>query len=206
MNLSSAQPRARVCALLACGGVAAFVLICGAAQFLRSDLDWIAAPLSYYLVGPFGAAVVAAYLALSTGLIALGFAFRFALVPSARSGAPVLLFVVAGLALALTALSEPAKSYGHPAEWEAVHRLAAMTTFLCVTVAMLLQSFWLRYDPQWRARFPFAFTLAAFAFVALWIYALLHLFPSGISQKTVIALILAWLGWASSRLRRRLRG
>ena len=74
-----------------------------------------------------------------------------------------------------------------------------------VTVAMLLQSFWLRYDPRWRARFALAFTLAALAFVALWIYALFHLFPSGISQKTVIALILAGLGWASWGLWRSLR-
>ena len=181
------------------------MLICGAVQFLRADLDWIAAPLSYYLLGPFGAAVVAAYLALSAGLVAVGFGFRLALAASARSGAPLLLFSAAGAALALTALSEPAKSYGHPMEWEAVHRLAAMTTFLCVTVAMMLQSFWLRYDPQWRGRFTFAFTLATTAFVALWIYALFRFFPSGISQKTVIALILAWLGWASLGLWRSVR-
>jgi len=205
MNTSSMETRARFCAALACGGVAVFVLICGAVQFLRPDLDWIAAPLSYYLVGPFGAAVVAAYLALSVGLVALGIGFRFSLAAAARSGAPVLLFSVAGAALALTALSEPAKSYGHPMEWEAIHRLAAMTTFLFVTLAMLLQSFWLRYDPRWRGRFTFAFTLAALTFVALWIYALFHLFPSGISQKTVIALILVWLGWASWGLWRSLR-
>ncbi|WP_347262174.1 DUF998 domain-containing protein [Rudaea sp.] len=185
--------------------MAAFVSICGAAQFVRGDLDWIAAPLSYYLLGPFGTAVIAAYFALSVGLVALGFGFRFALAAPARSAAPVLLFAVAGVTLAVTALSEPAKAQGHPVEWEMVHRLAAMTTFLCVTVAMMLQSFWLRFDPRWRGRFAFAFTLATLAFVALWIYALAHLFPSGIAQKTVIALILAWLGWASLALLRHTR-
>ena len=44
-------------------GIAAFILVCGAAQFLRTDLDWIAAPLSFYLIGPGGAAVKAAYVA-----------------------------------------------------------------------------------------------------------------------------------------------
>lgn len=202
MNDSRSDARAGFCAWLSCAGVAVFVAICGAAQFLRGDLDWIAAPLSYYLLGPFGAWVIAAYLALSAGLIALGFGFRAALAAPARSGAPVLLFAVAGIALAVTALSEPAKAHGHPAEWEAVHRFAAMTTFLCVTAAMMLQSFWLRFDPRWRNRFLFAFALAAAAFIALWIYALLHIFPSGISQKTVIALILIWLGWASLALSR----
>ncbi|WP_414706825.1 DUF998 domain-containing protein [Rudaea sp.] len=202
MNDSRSRGHARLCALLSCCGVGAFVVICGAVQFLRGDLDWVAAPLSYYLLGPFGAEAIAAYLALSAGLIALGIGFRSALIASARSGALVLLFAVAGVALAVTALSEPAKAHGNVLEWEAVHRFAAMTTFLCVTVAMLLQSFWLRFDPRWRGRFPFAFALAALAFIALWIYALMHLFPSGISQKTVIALILAWLGWASLALLR----
>lgn len=201
MNISRPERHARGCALLAGCSVAVFVLVCGAAQFLRSDLDWIAAPLSYYLSGPFGTAVIAAYLALSAGLIALGLGFRFALAMPARSIVPMLLFVVAGLGLALTALSEPAKLYGDADVWEVVHRLSAMTTFLCVTVAMLLQSFWLRFDPRWRGSFAFAFALAAAAFAALWIYSLVHSLPRGLAQKAVIALILVWLGWASFALR-----
>ncbi len=205
MNAVSSQRRARFYASLSSAGVAVFALVCGAAQFLRSDLDWIAAPLSYYLVGPFGAAVIAAYLALSVALILLGLGFRAALAAPARSGVPASLFAVAGAALALTALSEPAKAHGNALEWEAVHRFAAMTTFLCVTVAMMLQSFWMRFDPGWRGRFAFAFVLAAAAFVALWIYALVHDLPHGLAQKTVITLILLWLGWASLALRRRPR-
>ena len=205
MNDFRFDRRARLCALLSCCGVGVFVVICAAVQFLRGDLDWVAAPLSYYLLGPFGTAVIAAYLSLSIGLIALGVGFHTALIASARSGAPVLLFAVAGVALSVTALSEPAKAHGHPAEWEAVHRFAAMTTFLCVTVAMMLQSFWLRFDPRWRGRFLFAFVLAVLAFIALWIYALFHIFPSGISQKTVIVLIVVWLGWASLALWRATR-
>jgi hypothetical protein len=180
MNIPRSERHARGCALLAGCSVAVFVLVCGAAQFLRGDLDWIAAPLSYYLTGPLGTAVIAAYLALSAGLIALGLGFRFALAAQARSFVPVLLF-----------------------EWEIVHRLAAMTTFLSVTVAMLLQSFWLRFDPRWRGSFVFAFVLAAAAFAALWIYSLVHSLPRGLAQKAVIALILAWLGWAVFALRSR---
>jgi hypothetical protein len=205
MDISRFERRGRFFALLSCFSVAAFVLVCGSVQFLRSDLDWIAAPLSYYLVGPFGSAVIAAYLALSVGLVALGCGFRAALAPAARSAAPLLLFVVAGFALALTALSEQAKAQGSALEWEIVHRLAAMTTFLCVTVAMLLQSFRLRFDPDWRGRFGFAFALAAVAFAALWIHVLVHSLPRGLAQKGVIVLILTWLGWASWALRRETR-
>lgn len=206
MNDFYQAKRARVYASLSCCGVAAFAIVCGVVQFVRDDLDWIVAPLSYYLVGPYGMAVIAAYLALSIALILLGLGFRAILAAPARSGLPAALFVVAGIALALTALSEPAKLGDHPMEWEAVHRFAAMTTFLCVTVAMMLQSFWLRFDPAWRGRFAFAFTLAAAAFIALWTYALVHTLPHGLAQKTVIALILIWLGWASLALRRRARG
>jgi len=203
MNNASSRHPARFCAQLSACSVAVFVLVCGAAQFLRGDLDWIAAPLSYYLVGPFGDAVVAAYLVLSAGLFAVGWGFRYALWAAARSGLPVALFAIAGAALAITALSEPAKSGAHPLEWEAVHRFAAMTTFLCVTVAMMVQSFWMRFDPAWRHRFASGFGLAVLAFVALWTYALVPVLPRGLAQKTVIALILAWLGWASLALLRR---
>src|SRR5690242_5794730 len=89
MNDSRFDRRARLCALLSCCGVGVFVVICAAVQFLRGDLDWIAAPLSYYLLGPFGTAVIAAYLSLSVGLIALGVGFHTTLIASARSGAPV---------------------------------------------------------------------------------------------------------------------
>ena len=206
MNDLYQEYRARVYASLSCCGVAVFVLVCGSVQFLRSDLDWIVAPLSYYLTGPYGMVVITAYLALSIALILLGLGFRSILAAPARSGVPAALFVVAGITLALTALSEPAKLGEHPMEWEAVHRFAAMTTFLCVTVAMMLQSFWLRFDPAWRGRFAFSFALAAAAFVALWVYALIHTLPHGLAQKTVIALIVIWLGWASLALLRHTRG
>jgi Protein of unknown function (DUF998) len=184
-------------------GVALFTVICVGVQFARADLDWVATPLSYYLVGPFGGIVIAAYGALGIALIAVGTQFYRQLMPAARSAAPLLLFGVGGCALTLTALSESAKSYGHPVEWEMVHLAAAETTFLCVTVAMLLQSFWLSRDPRWKQRAPFAFVLSIVTFAALWIYALWRALPRGLAQKIVIALILIWLGWAAIQLWRR---
>ncbi len=191
---------------MAFAGVTVFAGTAFALQLLRRDLDWIKTPMSYYLNGPYGDVLIAAYLALSVSLFALGIGFYRGALPSARSAAPLLLFVVAGVALALTGLSEKAKAYGHPIEWEMVHLAATETTFLCVTVAMLLQSWWLRYSPPWRTHFAFAFGLALIAFAALWTYALWHALPHGASQKAVIALIVYWLAWAAALLwRKRVR-
>ncbi|GAA0708576.1 DUF998 domain-containing protein [Dokdonella soli] len=181
-------------------GVAVFATVCLAVQFLRTDLDWIAAPLSYYLVGPYGDAVQAVYVALAVTLVALGIGFYRELSPSARSAAPLLLFVVSAVSLVVTALSEAAKTRGQAAMWEWVHLVAAQTTFLCVTVAMQLQSWRLRHDERWRRHFGFAFVLASVAFVALLVYALGHLSPRGLQQKGVITLIVAWLAWGSLNL------
>jgi hypothetical protein len=203
MTSDAIAARIRVLAIVGVAGVLAFALVCLAAQFLRTDLDWIAAPLSYYLTGAYGEAVIAAYVALAVALAALGAGFYSHLPPSARSAAPLLLFVVGALALAITALSEAAKAHGNAGMWEAVHLAAAETTFLCVTVAMLLQSWWLRYDARWRGNFAFAFAWALATCAALWIYALGRSLPRGLSQKCVIALILFWLGWAAIKLWRK---
>lgn len=183
-------------------GIAAFILVCGAAQFLRTDLDWIAAPLSFYLIGPGGAAVKAAYVALSLALAAIGILFHDALVPAARRGLPMALFGVSAVTLAVTALSEVPFGQDTDGLHALVHGVAAMSTFLCVTVAMLLQSWCLRGDVRWHSAHAFASWLAVAAFVALWIHALAHTLPRGLTQKIVIALILAWLAWAAFALQR----
>lgn len=191
---------ARAFGAVGLAGVAAFALVCGAVQVLRTNLSWSAAPLSYYLTGAYGDGVIASYLALSVALAAIGLGFRRALRGRARSAAPLLLFLVAAFALALTALSEKAKAFDAGGGWALVHLLAAQTTFLCVTVAMLLQSWRWRGDALWRRYSARGLALAALAFAALWLHALVRGLPRGTSQKAVIVLILAWLAWASFRL------
>lgn len=198
----SSGTAARALGTIGFAGTAAFALACGTVQALRTDLNGIAAPLSNYLTGAYGDGVIAAYLGLSTALAAIGLGFRCTLQGAARSAAPLLLFLAAALALAVTALSEKAKLRDPSGTWEFVHLLAAQTTFLCATVAMLLQSWRLRHDARWRPHSAPLLTLAALAFAALWGYALVRGLPRGAAQKTVIALILAWLAWASFRLRR----
>jgi hypothetical protein len=198
------EPRfTRTLGLFGFAGAVFFCAVCGAAQFLRTDLDWITTPLSFYLIGSGGAVVKTAYFGLSLSLVAIGTGFYRDMDSAARSAAPLVLFVVSGAALTVTAISETATAAGDTGLHVFVHNVAAMTTFLCVTVAMLLQSWRLRGDARWRTAFVFAFSLAVTAFDALWLYTLVRVLPRGLAQKSVIILILFWLGWASLALRQR---
>jgi len=85
-----------------------------------------------------------------------------------------------------------------------LHGIAAETTFLCVTVAMVLQSLWWRRDPGFARGRLARIVLATAAFVMLWVHALLHIGSAGLMQKTLIALILAWLGLAAWQTQRAL--
>lgn len=183
-----------------------FLAMASLLQFLRPDLDWQRTPLSFYLVGPHGPLLQAAYLLLASGLIGLGVsAYRSGAV-QARSAAPLLLFVVAGVALAVTALAQTPFP-GRPLTLQGlVHGLAAQTAFLCVTVAMLLQAWRWRADPGFRHRFAPAFWLAVLCFLALWTHVLVRDLPRGASQKAVIALIGLWLVLAAGWVGRDRRG
>ena len=178
---------------------AAFLAIALALQFLRPDLDWARTPLSFYLVSPYGPLLQSAYGLLSLGLIGLGVVAWRSGAAQARSAAPLLLFVVAGLALIITALAETPFPGRAMTLQGLVHGLAAQTAFLCVTVAMLLQAWRWRADPGFRHRFAAAFSLAALCFLALWVHVLARELPRGASQKAVIVLIGLWLllvsGW-----------
>jgi hypothetical membrane protein len=174
-------------------GVAAFAIVCGAVQFLRTDYNPLGVPLSFYVLGPCGHVVVASYFALAAGLVALGAGWYRALARGARSAAPLLLFVIGAVALCVTAIEFTDVPNRAPTLHGLVHVLAAMATFLCVSVAMLLQSWRLRLDPRRRVHFRSAFALAAITFVALWACTLVKAIPRGLGEKIVIALILLWL-------------
>jgi hypothetical protein len=186
-------------------GIWLFIVVAVAVQCLRTDLRWQDAPLSFYLLGAWSHSLQAAYFVLAAALCALGAGYYIALRGGRRSAAPWLLFVCAGIGLCVTALAHSNLPGRAPALEGWVHGIAAQAAFLCVTVAMLLQSWWLRADARWRARFPVAFALAWLCFVALWVDVLWHGMPRGLEQRLVIALILAWLLLAAHWLRRELK-
>lgn len=186
-------------------GIGVFALICAAAQVLRTDLDWLRAPLSFYLIGPHALWVRGAYFALAAAIVAIGVAGYRALSPQARSAAPVLMFVCGAIGLVVTALARTDPSSPPTTFTGFVHITAAQIAFVCTTTAMLLQSWRMRADPAWRARFAPAFSLAALCFIALWLQAL-RLdggAPRGLTQKLLILAILGWLGlcarWLGTR-------
>lgn len=187
---------------LALAGMAAFLCACIAAQFLRTDLDWVQVPNSFYLIGPYGWMVRAGYFAMSLALILFAVGGYLALQQTARSAAPLLLFVVGAVALSVTAIERTFVD-GQPLRLEGyVHGVAAQTAFLCTVTAMLLQAWRLRGDARWKRCFRPAFLSAMACFVLLWVQALWRGLPRGASQKLLIVLILIWLMAAAYRLRR----
>lgn len=187
---------------IALAGLLIFSVVAVAVQALRSDLDWMDAPLSLYLLDAYGHWLQAAYAVLALALVSLGAGYYLALRGGRRSAAPWLLFACAGIGLCVTALAHSNLPGRAPTLEGFVHGMAAQTAFLCVSVAMLLQSWWLRAAPHWRPRFAPAFVLALACFAGIWTDALWHGMPRGLEQRLVIALILAWLLLAASWLRR----
>lgn len=204
MNEPTAPVRRMATAALA--GVSVFALMCAAVQWLRPDLDWQQAPMSLYLLGPYGVWLQAAYCALACALVLLAAGYYRALQPQARSGAPVLLFAIAALGLCVTAIADSNLPQSAPTLQGWLHGVAAQTAFLCVTTAMLLQSWRMRADAHWRPRFARAFLLAAVAFAAVWALAFWRDAPRGLAQKVVILLIVGWLAMAALWLRRQSSG
>lgn len=183
--------------------VLAFAAVAIALQGVRADLDWVRAPLSFYLVGPHAWWLQAAYIALAIALAMLGAGYYGASPAPSRRILPMALFVVGALALGVTALAETDLGGGRVRTTAAhVHAIAAPVAFLGTTLGMLVQSWRFRADPRWQRHFAMAFGLAVFCFVALWVHALWRELPRGLSQKVVIVAILIWLALAGQWLRR----
>lgn len=164
-------------------------------QFARADLDWVNATLSLYLHGPWGLALRTAYCLLAGAIVVLGLSMYRHLRGPRRSGAAALLFVCAGLGLVGVAVGDSWLPERAPLAWPLVHGLSAMTAFLCASVAMLLQSWYLRREPGWRRAAAVLWWWAWLAFVLLWLHVLWRGPPRGAGQKLVIAVIVSWLLW-----------
>ena len=179
---------------LAMPALAFFFATALALQFMRADLDWLRTPISFYLLGPDSAWLVAGYFALGAALLLVGLGLHFALAPAARRVLAPLLFAVAAAGVMLVALAHTDTLQDPlPTARGFVHNLAAALAFLSACVAMLLQSWCFRGDPRWRPHFRAGFGLAVAAFAALWLYALWGALPRGGAQKFVILLIVLWL-------------
>ncbi|HAV71514.1 MAG TPA: DUF998 domain-containing protein, partial [Stenotrophomonas sp.] len=175
----------------------------------RDDLDWVQDTLSLYLHGPWGLALRTAYCVLALAIMLLAVSLHANSRSPRRSAAAPLLFWVAALGLMGVAIGDSWLPERAPLLAPLVHGVSANTAFLCVSVAMLLQSWYLRADPRWRGWAGPAWWWAWGCFVLLWLHVLWRGPPRGAGQKLVIAVVLVWLvsvAWQLWRQARRERG
>jgi len=180
--------------ILAVIGLEFFLVTALVMQYLRADLDWVKAPLSYYLIGPHSGWLITAYFFLAASILLVGLGFYRELAPPARSIVAVMLFAAAALCVCIVALAhmDMPGTARFTAEGR-LHNAAATLAFACASFGMLLQAWQLRHDPRWRARYPQALVLALLTFALLLAYELLAWLPRGALQKSAILLIVLWL-------------
>jgi hypothetical protein len=182
--------------------VLVFTGVCAAAQFWRTDLNFIRTPLSTYLRGPGGVYVRSVYYLMAAALLAFAWAVHEATLQTRRSLLASLLFAGAGLILPIVAASELFSDTPYHALAKIIHRSTTLATFLWLSFGMvLLSSRWLR-DQRMKEGSRFGLVLAWLATFVLWFQVLVSIFPNGLMEKLAIALILIWLGWASRHLLR----
>ena len=123
-----ASARTRTIGTWALGGVAVFALVAIAMQFLRTDLDFVRATLSFYLLGPLGLWLQLAYLGLAMSLALIGAGYYGAAGRDGRSAVALCLFLV----LRVTALGGVAT----------VNPLAAAGLWLAANIAGRSGALW----------------------------------------------------------------
>jgi hypothetical protein len=194
-------------ALLTISALALFTATALWTQCARHDLDWVQATLSLYLHGPWGLALRSAYCVLALAIMLLAWSLHASSGSPRRSLAAPLLFWLSALGLLGVAIGDSWLPERTPLLAPLLHGLAANTAFLCVSVAMLLQSWYLRADPRWSRWASPAWWWAWLCFVLLWLHVLWRGPPRGAGQKLVIAVIVLWLlavavqQWRVSRAR-----
>jgi hypothetical protein len=193
-------PSPQTLARLALATMAVFIAAAVSVHLLRPELDWVHAQMSVYLLGPWGWVLRTAYVALAAGMLALAGGLHRALPPGARSGAALLLFAIAAPALAVTAYAPMRFPWEDQRLEHLVHGITAQTAFLCATTGMVLQALRLRLDPAWQRFARLALPWAVLCFLGVWALALLADLPRGLSQKALVAAIVAWLVMVSLRL------
>lgn len=179
---------------LASAGMGWFVTAAVLLHVLRPDLDVVHSQMSLYLIGAWGPLLQSAYAGLSLSMIGLSIAVYRSMVPAARSIAPVLMCVLAGICLTVTAYAWMDLP-GVDASLEGlVHGITAQGAFLFATTGLVLQAMRFRLDPHWRQHARWLLPWAIACFAAVWVLALWRELPRGLAQKAVIAMIVGWLG------------
>lgn len=181
-------------------GVLYFFLVAAALQFLRPDYSFVGTPLSFYLLGLYSGWLHAAFYSLAAAIVLLAVGCYLSSFQGARTVTTLILFIVGASGVVVTAIF-PTDTNNTLTRHGVIHVAGAAVAFLCVSVAMLVQSWYFRRDFGWRRHFRVAIGLAVFEFIVLWTYALSHFGARGLMEKFTILLILLWLALAAWWLR-----
>ncbi|MCR6664317.1 MAG: DUF998 domain-containing protein [Luteimonas sp.] len=191
---------------LASAGIAWFVAAAVLLHVLRRGLDAVHSQMSLYLIGAWGPLLQSAYAGLSLSMIGLSIALYHSMPPAARSIAPILMCVLAGTCLTITAYARMDMP-GVDATLEGlIHGVTAQGAFLFATTGLVLQSLRFRHDPRWRRHARWLLPWAIACFAAVWVLALWRELPRGLAQKAVIAMIVGWLAASTYVLHKLRRG
>lgn len=177
-------------------GILYFFLASAVLQFLRPDYNFMGTPLSFYLLGAYSAWLQAAFFVLACSLVLLAAGYYFGSEPRSQAILPLILFSLGAAGFVVTAVFQT-DTNSTLTRHGLIHIVGAVIAFLCVSVAMLFQSWTFRRSPRWRPHFRAAFGLAAFEFLVLWIYALARIPARGFMEKLTILLIVIWLELAA---------
>jgi hypothetical protein len=177
-----------------------FTGVCTAAQFWRTDLNWITIPLSTYLAGPGSAYVRSVYYVMAIALLAFALATYATTTPTLRSVLGSGLFAAAGLILPVVAITELFRGTPYQGLAHVTHKVTSLATFLWLSFGMLLVSSRWRRDPDMQQSSLPGIVLAWMATFVLWFQVLVSVFPNGLMEKLAIVLILLWLGWAARHI------
>ncbi len=182
---------------LALASLALFGLATLTVHLLRPDLDVVRNQMSLYLIGPWVHLLQSAYAVLSAGMLAMVYGLQRNLQPRARSLVPPLLFGTAAIALCITAYAWMDMP-GVPVTLQGrVHGRAATTAFLAAAIGINWQTYCFRHDSYWRRHLVWVLPWAIGCFLSLWILGLCPQSMIGLGQKSVILVILGWLGAVS---------
>ncbi|GGA04429.1 hypothetical protein GCM10011408_27810 [Dyella caseinilytica] len=180
--------------------VIVFAAVCTAAQFWRTDLNWITIPLSTYLAGPGSTYVRSVYYLMAIALLAFAWVTYIATTPALRSVLGSGLFAAAGLILPIVAITELFRGTPYQALAHVTHKVTSLATFLWLSFGMLLVSSRWRRDSGMQSGSLPGVVLAWAATFVLWFQVLISVFPNGLMEKLAIVLILLWLGWAARHI------
>jgi hypothetical protein len=154
-------------AMTASIGVALFLVAIALIPLLRTDLDVRTRWVGEYARGPFGGLMVAAYLALGIGTLALAAALRAQVGGRAgRLGAPLLALAAVGAFVAAILPQDPTDADVRTFAGT-VRELALIPVFLCLITALVLLTVAFFREQTWRPIAGAAALLVAIAVLAL---------------------------------------